>query len=200
MANAAASVTDLGALFEHYGSDKTRSGYDTIYNTLLKNQRKRITSVLEVGIGTLNPDAPSSMVGYAAPHYQPGGSLRAWRDYFPNAHIVGIDTQPDTQFTENRITTWLVDSTNLTNLYVALLEQSFDLIIDDGDHHPTSQLITLNNLWPRVKPGGAYIIEDITSEAQIQRLTLAVAGLAGNPKPTANVNAARNFMVIACVT
>jgi hypothetical protein len=159
--NAPASTTSLGHLFDLYGSDKTRSGYHKTYEPLLASRRTTITAVLEIGIGTLDPAVRSSMVGYAAPHYQPGGSLRAWRDWFPNAMIIGVDTQPDTQFSEGRIHTRLADSTNLGELDTALQNLTFDVIIDDGDHDPRSQLITLNNLWPRVRRGGHYVIEDV---------------------------------------
>jgi hypothetical protein len=161
MVNAPASTTSLAELFDLYGTDKTRSGYHTTYEHLLAGRRDTITAVLEIGIGTLDPAVRSSMVGYAAPHYQPGGSLRAWRDYLPNAEIWGVDTQPDTQFTEPRIHTALADSTDPGQLDTALQNRTFDLIIDDGDHDPRSQLLTLNNLWPRVRRGGAYIIEDV---------------------------------------
>jgi hypothetical protein len=38
------------------------------------------------------------MVGYAGEGYKPGGTLRSWREFFPNATIYGIDVQPETQF------------------------------------------------------------------------------------------------------
>jgi hypothetical protein len=161
MVNAPVTGTSLGGLFDLYGSDKTRSGYHKTYEPLLKHRRDTITAVLEIGIGTLDPAVRSSMVGYAAPHYQPGGSLRAWRDYLPNAMIIGVDTQPDTQFSEGRIHTRLADSTNPGELDTALQNLTFDVIIDDGDHHPRSQLHTLHNLWPRLRRGGVYVIEDV---------------------------------------
>lgn len=38
---------------------------------------------------------------------------------------------------------------------------AFDVVIDDGSHLPAHQLATLQNLWPLVKPGGIYCIEDL---------------------------------------
>jgi hypothetical protein len=75
------------------------------------------------------------MLGYALPGYRPGGSLRAWRDYFPRAQVLGMDVQPDTQFTEDRIRTCLCDSTNaeqVSEFFRAHDHLAFDLIIDDG--------------------------------------------------------------------
>jgi hypothetical protein len=198
MVNAPVTGTSLGGLFDLYGSDKTRSGYHKTYEPLLKHRRDTITAVLEIFIGTLDPAAPSTMVGYAAPHYQPGGSLRAWRDWFPNATVWGLDTQPDTQFADDRIITRLADSTDAAQIDAALEAQLFELIIDDGDHHPDSQIKTLTNLWGRINQPGAYIIEDILDEHAIHQLLATVADLDG--KPTANINPARNFMAIVCTT
>ena len=37
----------------------------------------------------------------------------------------------------------------------------FDLIIDDGSHNPRHQLLSLEIMLPKLKPGGLYICEDI---------------------------------------
>ncbi len=152
----------LQELFDRHGSDKSLHGYHNIYDPLLGSRREQVSDVLEVGIGTLDPDAVSTMRGFSGPDYQPGASLRAWSDYFPNATIYGLDTQPDTQVGGGRIVTKLCDSTDAGQVNAALPPSLlFDLIVDDGDHEPDSQLATLTNLWPRVKPGGLYVIEDV---------------------------------------
>ena len=151
--------TGLEALFTKYGTDKAANGYAPIYTKVLAPQRKQITSVLEIGIGTMIPDVHSSMVNYAAPHYKPGGSLRAWRDWFPNAHITGLDVQRDTQFSEDRISTLLGDSTDAASMSNLFQDNEFDLIIDDGDH--ARQFATMLAMWPKLKLGGVYVIEDV---------------------------------------
>lgn len=151
----------LGELFTKYGSDKERNGYVPLYNTLFRARRKDTVNVLEVGIGTMIPDVHSSMVGYSLPGYKPGGSLRAWRDYFENANVTGCDVQPDTQFKEERITTHLCDSTNKSDIDKTFEGQMFDIIIDDGSHAAMDQIATLHNLLPHMEPGGIYVIEDI---------------------------------------
>lgn len=189
-------MSDLRALFERYGTDKADSGYDVSYRALFDHRRDTVRAVLEIGIGTLDPTAHSSMVGYAAPHYTPGGSLRAWRDYFPRAIVYGIDVQPDTQFVEERITTTLADSTDARQLDAALGDLRFDLIVDDGDHHPDSQVRTLHHLWPRVVPGGVYVVEDVIGEPEIHRLVRAATGLPGTL--TATVGPTGRLLVITC--
>lgn len=155
--------SDLAILFNKYGSDKDRNGYSPLYHTLFYNKRQEPLNILEIGIGTMIPGARSSMVGYALDNYAPGGSLRAWRDYFPRGRIIGMDIQPDTQISEDRIETYFCDSTNAKGV-VGVMERlniNFDIIIDDGCHHFQSQFETLKNFYPYLNSGGIYIIEDI---------------------------------------
>lgn len=143
-------------MFDKYGTDKDALGYTPVYEVLFANNR-HVRSLLEIGIGTMIAGVNSSMVGYGAPHYKPGASLRAWRDYFEGALICGLDPQPDTQFEEFNITTRLGDST------VTGLDAMFDVIIDDGSHSYADQIATLNNFWPCLNRAGVYVIEDLTS-------------------------------------
>lgn len=152
---------DIGALFDKYGSDKNRNGYTPIYHTILKRIRNDVASLLEVGVGTMIPGAPSSMVGYSLPGYRPGGSLRAFRDYLPVAEIVGVDVAEDCMFEDERIKTMRVDSRDAAQTERALEGRTFDVIIDDGLHAHDAQLATMRNFLPRVRPGGYYVVEDI---------------------------------------
>jgi hypothetical protein len=138
-----------------------------MYHSFLKHLRSKPIDLLEVGIGTMIPGAPSSMVGYSLPGYAPGGSLRAWRDYFPQGEIIGVDIQQDTQFVEERIQTFLADSSSKEQLDGVLGSRMFDVIIDDGLHYDEVQVKTMENLWSRVRPGGYYIIEDVTEWSRI---------------------------------
>jgi hypothetical protein len=160
-------MADLGSLFNKYGSDKDRNGYTPVYHALWKGLRETPIDLLEIGIGTMIPGVQSSMVGYSLPGYAPGGSLRAWRDYFSAGTIVGCDVQPDTQFSEERITTHLANSSEKAQLDAVLGDRTFDIILDDGLHWDETQIKTMENLWHRVKPGGYYVIEDITEWSRI---------------------------------
>lgn len=157
-------MSTLSELCNQYGSDKDRNGYCQAYDMLFSPLREQPVRLLEIGIGTMIPGAPSSMVGYSLPGYAPGGSLRAWRDFFAQGEIHGADIQDDTQFTgEERITTHKCNSTDRrqVDILVPKLGGQFDIIIDDGSHHPNDQIMTLRNFFPLLKPGGYYIIEDI---------------------------------------
>ena len=159
----APSSPDLADLFNRYGSDKDVNGYSPLYQVLLQHRQNDPHLLLEIGIGTLVDGAASSMAGFALEGYRPGGSLRAWRDWMPNARIVGADVQPDTQFSEERIETYLCDSTNTASSRSLLesLNARPDIIIDDGSHLDYHQIVTLRNFFEHLKPGGLYIIEDI---------------------------------------
>lgn len=149
---------------QKYGSDKNISYHSKTYSFLFNNLRSDIKSVLEIGIGTVaDSDSPSSFKGILSlnPHYRPGGSLRAWRDYFPNATVYGIDIADDCKFEEDRIKTFIFDSTDKDKCNQNLDLTTFDVIIDDGAHDAQSQLKTIGNLFNRLRPGGYYIIEDI---------------------------------------
>lgn len=158
----------LGALFNKYGTDKDKNGYTPVYYALTRRFRSHLRHVLEIGIGTLTPGAPSSMAGYALEGYKPGGSLRAWRDWFPAARIYGIDIAEDTMLKgEDRIETYMVDSTSAAQVRKAfdIGYRYFDLVIDDGSHQPNDQLRTLESCYPLVKPGALYVIEDVVGHA-----------------------------------
>jgi hypothetical protein len=180
--------------FEKWGTDKGQCstgptgnaewhGYAGFYECLFHRYRCDVKAVLELGIGTLLPEAHSSFLGYAAPGYRPGGSLRAWRDYFENATIYGLDVQPDTQFAdEDRIITRLCDSTNAAQVGDVLRGSEFpspcefDLIIDDASHLIENQINTLKNFYPYVKANGFYIIEDVTDYRALVDPVKAVIG------------------------
>lgn len=147
---------------EKYGSDKVLSEYTLVYEPAFKNIREEVKSFLEIGIGTQLPDIPSTFIGNPShyPHYKPGGSLRAWRDYFPNAQVYGIDIGEDCKFEEERIKTFIFSSTDSKEVNKNLKDLKFDIIVDDGLHTAEGQMATMRNFFNRVNDGGYYIIED----------------------------------------
>ena len=155
-------MTVLGDLFARHGSDKYLHGYDKLYRKVIPAD---VSSLLEVGVGTRNPDGVDHTVHEWFPaDYTPGGSLRAFAEWLPGIAITGIDIEPDCAFTDGTITSMVCDSTNWTQVNETLGDATqFDVIIDDGDHTEWAQLRTLRNLWPHLTPGGVYVIEDITT-------------------------------------
>src|SRR5262249_35300312 len=91
---------ELEALFNKYGSDKSsRHGYYKLESSILGPHRNDNLSLLEIGIGTNDPSVVSNMGKYG----KPGASLRAFKDYLPNAKIFGADIDRNILFQEERI-------------------------------------------------------------------------------------------------
>jgi len=105
------------------------------------------------------------MLGFGADNYRPGASLRAWRDFFPNADVHGVDIAPDTRIdSEQRITTHLCDSSNpnqVATTLKAIAPSIPDLIIDDGLHSAAAQIATFRNFFPALRADGLYVVEDV---------------------------------------
>jgi hypothetical protein len=149
--------------FDKYGSDKTNShNYHKLYGPLLKD-RDRVRAMLEIGIGTNFTDVLSNM-GQGG---EPGGSLRAFRDFLTNATIYGADIDRRILFEEQRIKTYYVDQTDFGSFenLGTLIPSELDLIIDDGLHSPNANINTLIFGLTRIKVGGSLVIEDIALDA-----------------------------------
>jgi hypothetical protein len=167
-------VEHLEELFNKYGSDKaTIHDYHKIYAAIL-NPFESVTSLVEIGLGTNNTDTISNM----GAHGRPGASLRAFRDFLPDASIFGADIDSRILFQEERITTTFVDQTDKTSfsgLSELLDGRMPQLIIDDGLHSPDANVNTLNFGLSHVVVGGWVVIEDISPTAL--ELWLVVSGI-----------------------
>lgn len=153
----------LKALLDEYGSDKANlHNYHYVYGRVFAAAGD-VGSVLEIGLGTNDPDVLSTM----GPAGQPGASLRAFRDYLPNATFFGADVDRQVLFGEERISTFFVDQTDPDSLETLgrRLPQELDVIIDDGLHAPHANIAVLTFAIPKVKRGGWIVIEDIATAA-----------------------------------
>lgn len=92
-----------------------------------------------------------------------GGSTEMFQKYFENAEIFAIDY--DLQFkdvvTDLGVTVTPGDQGDpvFWNSYLQD-KPEFDIIIDDGGHTMNQQLTTLLKTFPKLKPGGTYLVED----------------------------------------
>lgn len=149
--------TELAFLFDRYNSDKGSVFRDNVhryseaYTQLFLPIRHSVKSVFECGI-------------------LKGASLRAWRDYFDNAWIIGADILPESLFTEWRIHTGLMDqmSTESINQFFSALKpqypDQFDVIIDDGCHIYEATTTLFTEAFKHLNNGGIYVIEDMTED------------------------------------
>lgn len=101
-----------------------------------------------------------------------GGSLRMWRDFFSNAQIHGIDVVPEQMFSEERIKTYWHIPQYPQDLRKILerIGPEVDLFIDDGDHHPDSQINTCLAVMPLLGKNALYVIEDVGHTEIVERL------------------------------
>lgn len=89
-----------------------------------------------------------------------GACLQAWKEVFPNAIIVGMDIHDSDKAHGERIEFYLGDQCSRQDCERAARGRLFDLIIEDATHQLSNTLTTLYHLWPFVKPGGLYIVEE----------------------------------------
>ena len=124
------------------GTDKhgPNHRYGDAYESLFPD-RSAIQLVMEVGVAD-------------------GSCLLAWREVFPNATIVGMDIHHSDKAHGERIEFHLGDQRSQTDCERVTGCRKFDLIIDDATHLLEDTLRTLFYLWPSVKPGGLYVVEE----------------------------------------
>jgi hypothetical protein len=90
-------MTHLEACMDAFGSNKgTAHNYTRVHGQIFGSATKGARGVFELGIGSNFQDGPSRM----HVNYQPGASLRAWREFFDDALIVGADIDPRVLFRE----------------------------------------------------------------------------------------------------
>ena len=102
--------TELCKLALQYKTDKVRDirhNYTPIYHELFHGIRQSAEVVVEIGIGHQGNDVKNPSVSHMShvQNYMIGASLYMWRDYFPNAQIIGIDISPECIFSAERIST-----------------------------------------------------------------------------------------------
>ena len=90
-----------------------------------------------------------------------GGSLALWQQLFPDGKIVGVDHNPEARWPLGTIK--IVDSQSshmLPYRLKVLSPTGYDLIVDDASHYGVLSAETFRILWPLVKPGRYYVLED----------------------------------------
>lgn len=141
---------DLAFLAGYFNTDKMGNHfYAPHYMTHFRAFRRQRIKLLEIGVG-----------GVAAPDFG-GHSLRMWKRYFPRAEIYSVDIYDKSALEESRIRIFRGSQID-PGLWAEVFKEvgEFDLIIDDGSHVNRHVLETFRMLFPRLKSGGIYVIED----------------------------------------
>ncbi len=141
---------DLVSLATEHRTDKWgRHWYARHYQTHFAPRRLEPLTLLEIGVG-----------GYEDPA-KGGESLRMWKAYFPHARIFGLDVFDKSAVEEDRIRVFRGSQDD-----PAFLEQvveatgPLDIVIDDGSHRNAHVIASFEALFPRLRDGGIYAVED----------------------------------------
>ena len=156
-AGTSAALPSLETLAFYYGTDKSHDDhkYTDLYSSLFDPIRASVRNVTEIGLAQ-------------------GQSLQVWHDYFRGARIWGIDIVPDVIKgvrrifgpDSQRVQAFLANSKNPEKVArLGFAPLSMDIIIDDGDHFPPAMEKTLLTMWPYLRVGGYYIVEDVATGA-----------------------------------
>jgi hypothetical protein len=117
--------------------------YDRIFERFLKNNLP--ITMLEIGV-------------------QNGGSLEIWKKYLPQGSIIhGVDINEKCKqlmFSES-IFFHLGSATDINFMEKTFGDIQFDVIIDDGSHICKDVIKTFKYLFPKMRNGGCYIVEDM---------------------------------------
>ena len=93
-----------------------------------------------------------------------GNAAAAFYFYFDEAYIYSGDIYPDLfKYKSNRIKNFYVDSSSRNSLSKNLLSKknNFDIIIEDASHMLKDQILSLFMLFPLLKSGGVFIVEEL---------------------------------------
>jgi 8-demethyl-8-alpha-L-rhamnosyltetracenomycin-C 2'-O-methyltransferase len=147
----AGGTTSLSRLAARFGSDKWGShSYTQHYQRHFEPYRDRPLALLELGIG-----------GYADPA-QGGASLRMWKSFFRRAMVYGVDIVDKSGLEQQRIVPFQGDQSSPESLLGIVAQTGpLDIVIDDGSHRSEHVLTSFRTLFPHVRPGGLYVIEDL---------------------------------------
>jgi hypothetical protein len=119
--------------------------YFEIYDRHFTRFRNKEIVVLEIGVSQ-------------------GGSLQMWKNYFGSrAKIYGIDIEPRCQELEEENIKIFIGSQSDRKFLRSVMAQipPIDILIDDGGHTMTQQIISYEELFNHIKDDGVYLCEDL---------------------------------------
>jgi cephalosporin hydroxylase len=122
-------------------------GYSKYYEQYFEPMRNNNLTILELGV-------------------REGWSMTMWEEYFPNAHIWGIDNDFEQKcpkgFSSPRLHFHLGSQTDDAFLNkINKMAGGFDIIIDDCSHISPLTIKSHTVLFPLLKSKGIYVIEDL---------------------------------------
>ncbi len=156
----APACVNLTELADRFGSDKgsRKHRYTELYHMLFHPLRERPLVFLEMGLLVGGPEHGNSPDRATADL----PSIRMWLEYFPEARIHGLDISDFSWFSHPRFTFHRCDMDVRANIAAARAEiPPLDIVIDDASHASHHQQNAFLEIFPQLRPGGLYIIEDL---------------------------------------
>jgi len=141
---------DLIKLSVICGTDKgCHHKYAKHYQTHFSKFKNKKIKLLEIGVG-----------GYG--DWKEGGlSLKMWKAYFSKAIIYSFDIYDKRELSGKRIK--IFQGNQSDKKFLSKLSNEIgklDIIIDDGSHKNKDVIVSFKELFPLLKHGGIYVIED----------------------------------------
>jgi hypothetical protein len=92
-----------------------------------------------------------------------GRSLRMWKWFFTKAHLIGVDILPGCRVNAGERVSIEIGSQDDPALMDRLCADGAPtIVIDDGSHTTAHRIASFEYLFPRLAPGGIYVIEDFS--------------------------------------
>ncbi len=132
---------ELKQLYKSPGHSSKHLVYWDIYKNIFREfDFNKKLNILEIGVDN-------------------GTGMESYQKIFLNAKICGIDIRPVTSnfgkvYCGDQKDRKLLDKVDSEN-------GPFDIVIDDGSHQNDDQIKTFEHLFPKLNPGGVYIVEDV---------------------------------------
>lgn len=149
-------MATLNELANRFGTDKgdfhhEKHNYAEVYDKILGEFRHTNVNFVEIGIND--------------PRF-PGASIHMWKSYFKNGTYRGLDINIDQTIKQtvsilDKVYVYNVDQTNSGQLTeFASQIPAIDFVVDDGIHTHEAQMASFKALFPYLRSGGIYFIED----------------------------------------
>lgn len=126
-------------------------GYAVHYDAAFASMREQPIKLLEIGVNK-------------------GASMAAWLEYFQLGRVFGVDIEQGKNPWNTLHTgihpryTFAAGDQRKPEFWEAFLNEhgrEWDIVVDDGGHYADMVLTSFTCLWPHVKPGGFYCVEDL---------------------------------------
>jgi hypothetical protein len=99
-----------------------------------------------------------------------GFSIKMWEEYFADSNIFGVDIDISLVKFPDLKNVFQCDATKKSSIPDVISLQMFDYIVDDGSHRVEDQIKSFDILYPNIKDGGTYFIEDIDGDLSLLRI------------------------------